>query len=125
MIQAIDHIVMTVENIEETVHFYTTVLGMEKQVFGEGRIALVFGQQKINLHEYKKEFEPKADHPLPGSLDLCFISNKSLHQVIDILRKYNIDIIEGPVERTGAVGKISSIYLRDPSQNLIEISNYI
>ena len=93
--------------------------------FGENRKALKFGNQKINLHQVGKEFEPKALHPTAGSADLCFIAETPLEEVIAHLQTQNIDIIEGPIERTGAMGKILSIYLRDPDQNLIEISNYL
>jgi catechol 2,3-dioxygenase-like lactoylglutathione lyase family enzyme len=118
----IDHIVLTVKSIEKTVEFYCSILGMTEIVFGKGRTALLCGQQKINLHEAGKEFEPKAHHPLPGSADICLITSTPLSE---ILKQPRLKIIEGPVERTGARGKILSIYVRDPDQNLIEISNYL
>jgi len=120
----LDHLVLTVADIDATVRFYADVLGMEKVVFGEGRVALSFGRQKINLHQKGAEFEPKAHLPTPGSADLCFIATTPLEQVIAELRARNIAIERGPVERTGATGRMISVYLRDPDDNLIEISNY-
>jgi catechol 2,3-dioxygenase-like lactoylglutathione lyase family enzyme len=124
-INRLDHLVLTVKDIEKTCSFYSTVLGMEVVTFGGGRKALQFGMQKINLHEMGKEFEPKANSPAPGSADLCFIADDPLHSVIDHLNRMGIEIVEGPVERTGALGKILSVYIRDPDLNLIEISNYV
>lgn len=124
-IDRLDHLVLTVKSIEKTCEFYSHVLGMEVATFGEDRKALVFGTQKINLHESGKEFEPKAHHPTPGSADLCFITSTSLEDVIEHLRRSGVQIIEGPVKRTGAVGQILSVYFRDPDMNLIEVSNYI
>lgn len=124
-INRLDHLVLTVKDIERTCSFYSTVLGMEVVTFGGGRKALQFGMQKINLHEMGKEFEPKADSPVPGSADLCFIADDPLHSVIDHLNRMGLEIVEGPVERTGALGKILSVYIRDPDLNLIEISNYV
>ena len=120
----LDHLVLTVADIDATVRFYVDVLGMEKAVFGEGRVALTFGRQKINLHRKGAEFEPKAHLPTPGSADLCFIAETPLEQVIAELRARNVAIELGPVERTGATGRMISVYLRDPDGNLIEISNY-
>ena len=120
----LDHIVLTVVSIEKTIEFYCSFLGMTEITFGEGRKALSFGMQKMNLHEVGKEFEPKALYPMPGSADLCFITNNPLTEMIKRCESHHITIIEGPVERTGARGKILSIYLRDPDQNLIEISTY-
>jgi catechol 2,3-dioxygenase-like lactoylglutathione lyase family enzyme len=124
-IDHIDHIVLTVRDIDATCEFYSRVLGMQVSVFGEGRKALSFGNQKINLHEAGKEFEPKAEKPTPGSADLCFITDTPLEQVAVHIRTCGVDIIEGPVRRTGAVGPIESVYLRDPDRNLIEVSNYL
>ncbi len=121
----IDHIVLTVKSIEKSIEFYCSVLGMTEVTFGKGRKAILCGAQKINLHEQGKEFEPKAFHPSPGSADICVIVNTPLETVMRELIKHKIIIIEGPVERTGAKGKIQSVYLRDPDQNLIEISNYL
>jgi catechol 2,3-dioxygenase-like lactoylglutathione lyase family enzyme len=123
-IDRLDHLVLTVADIEATIAFYTSALGMELVTFGN-RKALRFGQQKINLHQAGKEFEPKAAHPTPGSGDLCFITQTPIEDVISHLKALLRPIEEGPVERTGAVGKIRSIYLRDPDLNLIEISNYL
>jgi catechol 2,3-dioxygenase-like lactoylglutathione lyase family enzyme len=123
-IDRLDHIVLTVKDIEKTCEFYNDILGMKVAVFGGGRKALHFGRQKINLHEAGKEFEPKADQPTRGSADLCFITDTPLEHVIAHLHSYNIDIEEGPVKRTGALGPIVSVYVRDPDRNLIEISNY-
>lgn len=123
-ISHLDHLVLTVKNIEVTLKFYTDVLGMQVINFGSGRKALGFGNQKINLHEVGREFEPKADKPTVGSADLCFITAQSIDATVQHLTALNVPILEGPVERTGAVGKIMSVYLRDPDQNLIEISTY-
>ncbi|QBQ17307.1 VOC family protein [Acinetobacter haemolyticus] len=124
-ISHLDHLVLTVANIEITCQFYRSALNFEVITFGESRKALKFGNQKINLHQVGKAFEPKAFQPTTGSADLCFIAETPLEKVIEHLQQLNIEIIEGPIERTGAMGKILSIYLRDPDQNLIEISNYL
>ena len=124
-ISKLDHLVLTVKDIQNTCDFYEKVLGMKVVTFGEGRKALQFGNQKINLHQIGMEFEPKAKHPTPGSADLCFISESPIEDVAAHLTKNNISILEGPVYRTGALGKIHSIYFRDPDQNLIEVSNYV
>lgn len=124
MIDRLDHLVLTVRDIATSCDFYGRVLGMNVETFGNDRKALVFGKQKINLHEAGKEFEPKASRPTPGSADLCFITREPLTSVMAHLEAHNIVIIEGPLPRTGAAGAITSIYLRDPDDNLIEISNY-
>ncbi|WP_428033679.1 VOC family protein [Amphritea sp.] len=124
-VEQLDHLVLTVTDIQTTVDFYTSVMGMEKVVFGEGRIALSFGQQKINLHQQGNEFEPKAAHVQPGSADLCFIIHQPIAQAIEHLQRCNVAVIEGPVLRTGATGKILSAYFRDPDGNLIEVANSI
>lgn len=124
-ISHLDHLVLTVADIEISCQFYQSALNFEVITFGENRKALQFGHQKINLHQVGKEFEPKAFHPTAGSADLCFIAETPLEEVIAYLQVQNIDIVEGPIERTGAIGKILSVYLRDPDQNLIEISNYL
>ncbi|KGO84690.1 glyoxalase [Flavobacterium rivuli WB 3.3-2 = DSM 21788] len=121
----LDHLVLTVTDINTTLAFYNQVLGMDIHQYGEGRFALQFGNQKINLHQYGKEFLPKAKFPIPGSADLCFITKTPLHRVIQELQEHAIDVFEGPVERMGASGTMLSVYFRDPDQNLIEISNYI
>ena len=119
----LDHLVLTVKNISATCGFYSRVLGMEVITFGENRKALAFGSQKINLHEAGHELEPKASRPTPGSADLCFITPVPLKEVLNHLGRCGVNIIEGPVKRTGAQGPIESVYLRDPDGNLIEISN--
>jgi len=124
-IDRLDHLVLTVKDISSTCTFYENVLGMQVVNFGNNRKALIFGNQKINLHEKGKEFEPKAQHPTPGSADLCFITSTPLSEVESHLKELNIEIIEGPVKRTGATGNIISIYFRDPDMNLIEVSNYL
>lgn len=123
-IDHIDHLVLTVKDVEASCAFYSQVLGMQVVTFGTGRKALLFGQQKINLHPYGKEFEPKAANPAPGSADLCFISATPLEEVIAHLAASNVGIIEGPVKRTGARGEILSVYFRDPDGNLIEVANH-
>jgi catechol 2,3-dioxygenase-like lactoylglutathione lyase family enzyme len=122
-IAAIDHIVLTVVDIDTTVRFYESVMGMVAERFGEGRIALKFGSQKINLHQAGNEFEPKAEHPTPGSEDLCFITEAKLEDAIEHVRSLGVDIIEGPIARTGATRPLISFYFRDPDKNLIEVSN--
>lgn len=123
-ISNIDHLALTVADIDKTIDFYNNILGFEVVTFGDNRKALTFGNQKINLHQKGKEFEPKAEHPTTGSADLCFISETDIDDVLEELKQKNIEIIEGVVERTGAIGKIKSVYFRDPDLNLIEISNY-
>lgn len=124
MIERLDHLVLTTAHEADCVHFYCTVLGMTLQTFGEGRKAFVFNGQKINLHIQGHEFEPKALHPMPGALDLCFIASVPLAQVQQRLAEHGIAIECGPVQRTGARGPILSVYVRDPDHNLIEISEY-
>ncbi|SHO54708.1 VOC family protein [Vibrio quintilis] len=124
-ISRLDHLVLTVRDIPATVDFYSRVLGMEVVTFAQGRTALIFGQQKINLHQSGREFEPKAGCVMPGSTDLCFILEQSLAHAVEVLEKHGVPLIDGPVERTGAVGKIRSVYFRDPDQNLIEVSEYL
>lgn len=123
-IDRIDHVVMTVGDIAATCAFYARVLGMEVVTFGAGRTALAFGSQKINLHVAGREFEPKAERPTPGSVDLCLIATGTLDQVAADLAASGVPIVEGPVPRTGATGPIRSIYFRDPDRNLIEVSVY-
>lgn len=125
LIDHLDHLVLTTADEAACVLFYCTVLGMELQTFGEGRKAFVFGQQKINLHIQGREFEPKAQYPMPGALDLCFIAAVPLGQVEQRLAAHSIAIECGPVQRTGARGPIRSVYVRDPDHNLIEISEYV
>jgi catechol 2,3-dioxygenase-like lactoylglutathione lyase family enzyme len=122
MIDHLDHLVLTTYDPQACIRFYTEVLGMTLERFGEGRQALKFGQQKINLHVRGREFEPKAHLPVPGALDLCFIASVPLTEVVERLNAHQWPIIEGPVMRTGATGPIRSVYVRDPDLNLIEIS---
>jgi len=122
MIDHLDHIVLTTAHTEQCIDFYTRVLGMKFERFGEGRMALKFGGQKINLHEKGKEFEPKAALAAPGTLDICCIAAVRLEDVIARLAACNVPIIEGPVMKTGAQGPIRSVYVRDPDGNLVEIS---
>ena len=123
-ISHLDHLVLTVKDIDKTVDFYTKVLGMEKEIFKSSRVALKFGNQKINLHKLGAEFEPKAFNVKDGSADLCFIINTPLNEAKNYIESIGIKIEEGIVSRTGAMGEIDSIYLRDPDKNLIELSNY-
>jgi len=124
-IDSLDHLVLTVRDLEKTCEFYSRVLGMEVIQFDNGRKALRFGNQKLNLHALGKEFEPKAAVPTPGSADLCFLTTVPLQDVIQHVRQQHITIIEGPVKRTGATGELLSIYMRDPDNNLIEIANVL
>jgi len=122
-VKSLDHLVLTVRDLAAAIDFYTRALGMREISFGAGRKALAFGTQKINLHLAGHEFEPKAQHPTPGSADLCFLTDTPVDQYAAHLRSLGFDVIEGPVARTGATGPLLSIYLRDPDSNLIEISN--
>jgi len=123
-VKEIDHLVLTAGNIDLTIEFYTTVLGMELESSKDGRKALRFGMQKINLHKAGQEISPHAKHPLPGSADLCFITEASIQQVVKHLNSYGITILEGPVEKLGTTGPVMSIYIQDPDGNLIEISTH-
>ncbi|MCQ9329472.1 VOC family protein [Pelistega suis] len=123
-IERLDHFVLTVADIQRTVQFYTSILGMQAKTFGEGRVALHYGQQKINLHLKGHEIEPKAQHAICGSADLCFITSTPIESVLRELQEKQVDIIDGIVPRTGALGPIQSIYFRDPDGNLIEVSAY-
>ena len=127
MIDRVDHIVLTTRDLQACIRFYTEVLGMKLEKFRtptEERLALKFGAQKLNLHEWGREFTPRAHVAVPGSLDLCFISSVPLEKVIERLTSADIKIIEGPVDKTGAQGRIRSVYVRDPDLNLVEISVY-
>ena len=119
----LDHIVLTVEDIAASVAFYVGALGLRHEVRDE-RHALHLGRQKINLHASGREFEPKAVHPTPGSGDLCLIAVGSLDEVVAHLEASGVAIEEGPVARSGAQGKMHSVYLRDPDRNLVEIAVY-
>ena len=125
MIDHIDHVVLTTRDLSACLRFYSEILGMKHETFKtptETRIALKFGNQKINVHEWGREFTPRAHVAAPGTLDLCFISSVSLEEVIARLKTANIPILEGPVAKTGAVSKLRSVYVRDPDLNLVEIS---
>lgn len=122
-IDGLDHLVLTVADVEASVAFYERVLGMTAVTFAGGRRALAFGNQKINLHRLGHEFEPKAGRPTPGSADLCFHTSTLLEDVISHLTACAVPVLEGPVRRTGAVGTILSVYFRDPDDNLIEVAN--
>ncbi len=122
-ITQLDHLVLTVKDINQALYFYKEILGMEVLSFGEGRKALRFGIQKINLHQAGKEFEPKAYQPTSGSADLCFLVDTPIQQIIEELAIHQITIEEGPVKRTGAMTEIVSVYIRDPDHNLIELAN--
>jgi catechol 2,3-dioxygenase-like lactoylglutathione lyase family enzyme len=122
-ITRLDHLVLTVKEIQTSCDFYTRALGMELIEFAGGRKALKFGSQKINLHQHQKEFEPKATQPTPGSADLCFLTETPLSEVANHLQQNRVEIIEGPIERTGAEGPIISVYIRDPDGNLLELAN--
>jgi catechol 2,3-dioxygenase-like lactoylglutathione lyase family enzyme len=122
-IDRLDHLVLTVGDIERSVAFYRDVLGMQPVTFGGGRTALTFGQSKINLHVVGKEFEPNARRPVAGSADICLITSDRLEAVRAELDAHGVAVEEGPVERTGAVGRLLSVYVRDPDGNLVEISN--
>ncbi|WP_426661121.1 VOC family protein [Rhodanobacter aciditrophus] len=124
-IDSLDHLVLTVADVDASCAFYERVLGMQVVTFGNGRKALAFGAQKINLHPYRREFEPKAERPTPGSADLCFVSATPLAAVIAHLQANGVEVLEGPVPRTGARGPVSSVYFRDPDRNLIEVCNYL
>jgi catechol 2,3-dioxygenase-like lactoylglutathione lyase family enzyme len=123
-IDGIDHLVLTVKDIEATCEFYSKVLGMDAITFAGNRRALFFGGQKINLHQAGNEYEPKAQQPTPGAADLCFITSVPLVEVISHLASCGVSLIEGPVQQTGALGPIESVYFRDLDMNLIEVSNY-
>lgn len=125
LIDHLDHLVLTTTDPHACEDFYVRVMGMQLEVFGAGRKAFRFGNQKINLHVKGGEFEPKAHLPVSGALDLCFISAVPLEQFIKHLQQHNWPIIEGPVQRTGATGPIRSVYVRDPDLNLIEVSEYL
>ncbi len=128
MIDHVDHIVLTTRDLDACVRFYTEVLGMKLERFRtptEERLALKFGNQKINLHVWGKEFTPRAHVAAPGTLDLCFIASVTLDRVIATLKEKKVDILEGPVAKTGAVSKLRSVYVRDPDLNLVEISEQV
>ncbi len=130
MILSIDHIVITISDMKKTIHFYSDILGMEiNQFYSKSdntyRKSLKFGKQKINLHEASNPYKPNAEVALPGTLDICFLTDEPLSHWIKIFNKNNVTIESGPILKTGAIGPIESIYVRDPDKNLIEISNQI
>jgi catechol 2,3-dioxygenase-like lactoylglutathione lyase family enzyme len=122
-VESLDHLVLTVRDVDASVAFYTVVLGMMAVTFGDGRKALAFGAQKINLHQAGREFEPRAAAPTPGSADLCLLTTEPLECVVEHLRSCGVPVIAGPVARTGATGPILSVYVRDPDGNLVELAN--
>lgn len=124
IIERLDHFVLTVIDIEMTIKFYVSVLGMQPLTFNDNRVALAFGQQKINLHRAESPLKPHAAQPTPGSADLCLITSTPLPEVIAQLADAGVPIEEGPVPRSGALGTITSVYVRDPDANLIEIAVY-
>ena len=124
-LEKLDHLVLPVSNIDAIATFYTTYLGMEKRIFGDNRVALHFGDQKINLHPAGWDYEPKARVSIAGSADLCFIVSERVESLQTKLVHWGVEIIEGPVVRTGATGRLRSIYIRDPDGNLIELSNRV
>jgi catechol 2,3-dioxygenase-like lactoylglutathione lyase family enzyme len=123
-IDRIDHLVLTVKDIEVTIGFYTQVFGMDAISFGQGRQALTFGRQKINLHSAAVPFKPHARRPTSGSADLCLVTTEPMAEIIAHVMRSGVSIEEGPLPRTGALGRMNSIYLRDPDGNLIELSVY-
>ena len=124
VIDRIDHLVLTVADLDQTVDFYVRVLGMQPVTFGAGRRALRFGRHKLNLHQAGHELEPKARRPTPGSVDVCLVTTTPLARLVAHLRACDVQVEEGPVARTGATGPITSVYVRDPDGNLIEVSTY-
>ena len=123
-ILSLDHLVLTVADVEATVAFFEQVLGLERIAFGDVRVALRFGAQKINLHQAAREYTPHALRPTPGSADLCFVIDAGLEAIIARLKRCGVALEEGPVARTGALGPVESIYFRDPDGNLIELARY-
>ena len=122
-LKKIDHLVLTVADVERSCHFYCDVLGMRRVMFGENRTALHFGDYKINLHPIDWDYYLKAGKPSAGSADLCFIVGEDVRALITSLQGLGVEVIEGPIERTGAIGDLVSIYVRDPDGNLIELAN--
>lgn len=124
-IERLDHLVLTVRDLQATCAFYERALGMQVMTFANGRYALQFGQQKFNLHQAGQEFEPKASIPTPGSADFCLITSQPIAEVVEHLKACGVEIVEGPVAKTGAMGPIESVYMRDPDGNLVEVSRYM
>ena len=123
-IDRLDHLVLTVADVDATVDFYTLVLGLRAETFGEGRRALAFGRQKVNLHQAGREFEPRAAHATPGSADFCLITTTPLDQVQQELAAHGVPVEVGPVSKVGALGPMTSVYVRDSDANLVEIAVY-
>ncbi len=124
-VHSLDHLVLTVASISRTIGFYSRVLGMSPRTFGDGRVALHFGSQKLNLHELGNVTDRNVRHATPGSADLCFLTSVPMEEVVQHLNNSSVQVIEGPVTRTGAQGPIVSVYFYDPDENLIEISNLV
>ncbi len=124
-IESLDHLVITASDLQATVDFYTSVLGMEHVAFGNGLHAVRFGSQKFNIHDAATDVAPKAHNIVPGAADFCLISATPVSQVIRHLQKCGVAVEEGPVRRSGAVGTLESVYFRDPDGNLVEVSNVI
>ena len=125
LIRSIDHFVLTCADVDATIAFYSRVLGMEAETFAGGRRALKFGSQKINLHQKGAEFEPKARVATAGSGDFCLLSDVPIPEIVTHLKAEGVEIIEGPCDKTGATGKLLSVYFRDPDGNLVEVSNLV
>lgn len=124
IVEGIDHLVLTVNDIEVTVQFYEKILGMKKYVYDTGRIALLFGTQKLNVHQKSDTIEPRAQQPTIGSVDVCFITRLPIERVVEHLLLHGVSPLQGPVQRSGAKGQMTSVYIRDPDGNLVEIAYY-
>ena len=122
-ISRLDHMVLTVRDIEQTCNFYSEVLGLDVVTYGDNRKAIFLGNQKINLHEFGKEYKPHAKYPSPGSADLCFLTDLKMQHVVEQLAEKKVKIVDGPVQRSGTHGPILSVYIKDPDGNLVEIAN--
>jgi catechol 2,3-dioxygenase-like lactoylglutathione lyase family enzyme len=123
-IERLDHLVLTVRDIEATVAFYSGILGMLPVTSGKGMRALHFGQQKFNLHPAEAPYSPHADKPLPGTADICLVTLSPIEDVIAALAQAGVPVEVGPVPRIGALGRMTSVYFRDPDNNLVEVSRY-
>lgn len=123
-ITGLDHIVLTVRDMERTCDFYRRILGMDVAIFGEDRRALTFGNQKINLHQAGAEITPNARAAAPGTADVCFVTDTPIPDVMATLAEFLVEIEMGPIPQTGARGAMTSVYFRDPDENLIEIARY-
>ncbi|WP_394680808.1 VOC family protein [uncultured Comamonas sp.] len=125
LVDALDHLVLTVQSIPRSIAFYERVLGMEAREFKPGRYALHFGRQKINLHEVGHVVDPNVKHATPGSADVCFLTRMPLAEVIAHLQRQQVPIVQGPVRATGARAPLQSLYFYDPDENLIEVANEV